>query len=128
MLQRFDPRRRHRPRCIFFGVVLCAVCERPCAGKDLAASFESMFVSVCVRVLFPFCIHRLLSLVWSWYDLLCCPRSRSVRSARATTPTQQVLEAIAAFPNICRQLHLPAQSGSTAVLVSNSISEKKRTS
>lgn len=29
----------------------------------------------------------------------------------------QVLEAIATFPNICRQLHLPAQSGSTAVLV-----------
>ncbi|CAM9365651.1 unnamed protein product [Scytosiphon promiscuus] len=28
----------------------------------------------------------------------------------------EVLEAIAAFPNICRQLHLPAQSGSTAVL------------
>lgn len=30
----------------------------------------------------------------------------------------QVLEAIATFPNICRQLHLPAQSGSTTVLVS----------
>lgn len=29
----------------------------------------------------------------------------------------KVLEAIAAYPNICRQLHLPAQSGSTAVLV-----------
>ncbi|CAN0037982.1 unnamed protein product, partial [Ectocarpus sp. 12 AP-2014] len=29
----------------------------------------------------------------------------------------EVLEAIATFPNICRQLHLPAQSGSTAVLV-----------
>ena len=30
----------------------------------------------------------------------------------------KVLEAIATFPNICRQLHLPAQSGSTTVLVS----------
>ncbi|CAN0489527.1 unnamed protein product, partial [Scytosiphon promiscuus] len=30
---------------------------------------------------------------------------------------RQVLEAIATYPNICRQLHLPAQSGSTTVLV-----------
>lgn len=30
----------------------------------------------------------------------------------------EVLEAIADFPNICRQLHLPAQSGNSDVLVS----------
>ena len=36
---------------------------------------------------------------------------------RLSVAARQVLEAIATYPNICRQLHLPAQSGSTAVLV-----------
>lgn len=34
------------------------------------------------------------------------------------TPAEKVLDAIATYPNICRQLHLPAQSGNSNVLVS----------
>lgn len=38
----------------------------------------------------------------------------------------EVLEAIAAFPNICRQLHLPAQSGNSDVLVHRNRKDKKK--